>query len=442
MGYNRYSDCISIRVPIEVPRDIRVGGWIGIQPTEDLAERWGVPQTTSPFHPNFAGVELPEGVSGRLEGASDTHSLRLNVTRGSLRRGQSASIVFTHLTDSSSGKCVGEVPGSISFYLRFVPDLYTFAPGGDSENWRVACRHFDVERADEDGVLLARCSPEDLREEPGHNGTPQFGTPYDPPRVNSVFYFSQGGPYTQDWPTHEACELVSVHEGTAHLAVGGAEHRLEPGSILLVKPFRKHHTRISKGGVLKGINLNFSPGSLLPDIMRLDDVASDEDGDATRVAALLVDILDETRHFLAGAHNCADAYLSLALVELLRLDSEDKRQASEAPADSATRLRIDQCAQLIREQYAENLTLETLAEQLAVSPYHLSHSFSEHTGTTISAYITSVRMRRAAALLTTTSGPLREVASAVGYSDEFYFSKVFKRHFGMPPGTYRRTNTV
>jgi AraC-like DNA-binding protein len=154
-----------------------------------------------------------------------------------------------------------------------------------------------------------------------------------------------------------------------------------------------------------------------------------------------VDIMEENQNLLAGAHNCADAYLSLLLVECLReLGSPAlDRRAPPSPQDSAAKARIDQCIQYIGEYFAEELTLDRLAEELSVSPWHLSHIFSRHTGTTISAYITDVRMRRAADLVTGTHQPLKEIASRVGYSDEFYFSKVFKRHFGLPPGAFRRT---
>jgi len=58
---------------------------------------------------------------------------------------------------------------------------------------------------------------------------------------------------------------------------------------------------------------------------------------------------------------------------------------------------------------------------------------------TISRYITDVRMQHAAEMLKTTDAPLKEIASRVGYSDEFYFSKVFKRFHGVPPHSFRKT---
>jgi transcriptional regulator GlxA family with amidase domain len=53
------------------------------------------------------------------------------------------------------------------------------------------------------------------------------------------------------------------------------------------------------------------------------------------------------------------------------------------------------------------------------------------------AYLTEVRLRRAAGYLTTTTKSVRQIAHLTGYSNEASFSKAFSRMFGRPPGQYR-----
>jgi two-component system response regulator YesN len=48
-------------------------------------------------------------------------------------------------------------------------------------------------------------------------------------------------------------------------------------------------------------------------------------------------------------------------------------------------------------------------------------------------YINSLRMRRAAALIKAGNPYMRDVAAAVGISDQFYFARVFKKYYGIPP---------
>ena len=52
------------------------------------------------------------------------------------------------------------------------------------------------------------------------------------------------------------------------------------------------------------------------------------------------------------------------------------------------------------------------------------------------------RMTRARNLLLSTEYPLKTIAQATGFSNEFYFSRCFRDFYGMPPGEYRRKNPL
>ena len=261
----------------------------------------------------------------------------------------------------------------------------------------------------------------------------------------SSMYFVQRGPYRQNWPTHSHHELISVHAGNAVIKVGKAEVRTAAGVNILVKPRLAHRTMIDPGCWLKGVNLYFDAGSFAD---QLDCIAEIEPAPrssptASRIASLFVDILKENQNLERGAQNCADAYLQLLLVEILRSQGGtlEEQNGPATASDTSVQARIDQCMHYIESHYHEDLTLERLARELCVSPWHLSHTFSQQASTTVSAYITEVRMRRAEGLVTQTRRPLKEIASAVGYADEYYFSKVFRRHHGIPPGAYRKAQT-
>jgi len=96
-----------------------------------------------------------------------------------------------------------------------------------------------------------------------------------------------------------------------------------------------------------------------------------------------------------------------------------------------------QARQYLEVHYAEPLTLERIATALKVSAYYLSHVFSRESDFSLFAYLTNLRMRRARALLQAGTGNVTEAAHAVGYEDEGYFSKVFRKYFGVPPRDMR-----
>ncbi|HHY83502.1 MAG TPA: AraC family transcriptional regulator [Clostridiales bacterium] len=92
----------------------------------------------------------------------------------------------------------------------------------------------------------------------------------------------------------------------------------------------------------------------------------------------------------------------------------------------------------IREHFNENLTLESIAQKIYISPYYLSHLFKEELGITFLEYLTRIRMEEAKRLLKDRSMTILDVSSRVGYDDPGYFSKVFKKNMGLSPNQYRK----
>ncbi len=93
----------------------------------------------------------------------------------------------------------------------------------------------------------------------------------------------------------------------------------------------------------------------------------------------------------------------------------------------------------IRENYRKKLTLDEIADSVYWSKSYLSKVFKDEMGQTITAYISSVRIEKSKALLRNTQLPLVEVASAVGFDDQSYFTKTFRKLTGVSPGKYRES---
>ena len=99
---------------------------------------------------------------------------------------------------------------------------------------------------------------------------------------------------------------------------------------------------------------------------------------------------------------------------------------------------VENAKKYISENYHdEELTLNTVAHEVNVSPNHLSAMFSQKTGQTFVKYLTDVRMHRAKELLKCTSKRSNEICEEVGYRDPHYFSHLFKKNVGCSPIQYR-----
>ncbi|MGG4146739.1 response regulator [Paenibacillus algorifonticola] len=100
-------------------------------------------------------------------------------------------------------------------------------------------------------------------------------------------------------------------------------------------------------------------------------------------------------------------------------------------------LRVYLTKQFINKHYKGELSLEKVADYLQLSPAYLSNLFKKETGQNFIDYVTEVKIGRAKFLLKTTDLKIAEIAREVGYGDEYYFSKVFKKNVGESPLKYR-----
>ena len=89
-------------------------------------------------------------------------------------------------------------------------------------------------------------------------------------------------------------------------------------------------------------------------------------------------------------------------------------------------------------RYARNRTLADLGQELHVSQAYLSQLIHRRTGKTYSELVQERRMGRAKELLAYSDKAVMDIAIEVGYSDQFYFSKLFRRVEGMSPNAWRK----
>ena len=91
----------------------------------------------------------------------------------------------------------------------------------------------------------------------------------------------------------------------------------------------------------------------------------------------------------------------------------------------------------IRECYADIRSVNEIATAVGLGRDHLRHLFRKLRGRSLVGYLAEVRLSRAKVMLAHSKLPLKAVASACGFADEYYFSSVFRRIEGIPPGKYR-----
>ncbi len=115
-------------------------------------------------------------------------------------------------------------------------------------------------------------------------------------------------------------------------------------------------------------------------------------------------------------------------------------QGSSIPDGQQTQ-RLYTSLSFLHEHYSQPLSISALAamETLSVSRYRML--FHEIFGISPITYLTRLRMRQALTLLLQTNLPISHISSSVGYEDPLYFSRAFRRMFGLSPTDYRNLHT-
>ena len=99
--------------------------------------------------------------------------------------------------------------------------------------------------------------------------------------------------------------------------------------------------------------------------------------------------------------------------------------------------RLERVKEFIDAHLSEDLTIDALANQVYLSPFHFARAFKAATGSAPHRYLTDRRIGRAKALITEGRLPLADIAFICGFSSQAHLTRWFKRIVGTTPGAYR-----
>lgn len=96
------------------------------------------------------------------------------------------------------------------------------------------------------------------------------------------------------------------------------------------------------------------------------------------------------------------------------------------------------CVDLMRARLSEDISLDELAGEAQLSPFHFARMFKQSVGVPPRVYLTRLRVEKACELLERTDLPITEIAFEVGYSSNQVLARVFTKQRRMTPSDYRR----
>lgn len=126
------------------------------------------------------------------------------------------------------------------------------------------------------------------------------------------------------------------------------------------------------------------------------------------------------------------------LLERLNRRLNEKLGEPAAALSPCANQNFNELVRYITQNSKEKFTLEKLGRQFGLNPNYICNLFAKHYGTTLTRFVTGLRMQQACRLVEGSTSSLKSIAIDCGYPDYYHFFKVFKEHFGLSPTQYRK----
>ena len=101
---------------------------------------------------------------------------------------------------------------------------------------------------------------------------------------------------------------------------------------------------------------------------------------------------------------------------------------------------VNTSLKIIEYNFCSDISVEKIAESLHIDSAYFSRKFAKKMQISPKAYILNKRIERAKELLSFTDASVFEVSNSVGYEDQFYFCRIFKKYTKLSPSEYRKKN--
>ena len=258
----------------------------------------------------------------------------------------------------------------------------------------------------------------------------------------------------QQWEkfhAHRGLEFLYIHQGNGRIVINQKVYDIKPAALFCFQPYQLHRINIytSPQSPYMRTMFVFDPAVADPYIKLFPSLESflkhlckgellqqmfDMSGNRR-----LLHLFGDFRRRLETVHEHQyREELNIFIISLLSELRDTIPYVADASASQKKHLRhVERVMDWIEQHYKEEFSLDRLASDLHMSPYHISHLFREEMGCTITDYITARRVQEACLLLSTTSLSIKEIGKKVGWKSDAYFSHIFKKSMGVAPKHYR-----
>lgn len=235
----------------------------------------------------------------------------------------------------------------------------------------------------------------------------------------------------RDYPFYR---ITYTTMGKVTLKIGRNTHHIGAGMIYLFHPGQSSFARCEQGPPWCRYFINFT-GSKAKQLVQQSIMANRRILHVSRpdqIQAIMDAILSESLNRHKESQSICANYLKILLMKLASVDVKTESASSIALAT------YTQCKNFIDENFCGISSIQEISDKCALSRQHMSRLFKKFGDTSPLQYLMRLKLNRAAVMLLETNLPVKQISLSLNFSDQYYFSKCFKKFHGESPSAYRK----
>ncbi|GAA3403412.1 AraC family transcriptional regulator [Paenibacillus hodogayensis] len=231
--------------------------------------------------------------------------------------------------------------------------------------------------------------------------------------------------------------LSYLHSGFMKVRIANREQKIEAGTVFISKPYERQYYAKTGNEPTGSYWVHFT-GYGVTDLLIKAGLWQESifvTGVNPEIPQLFARIIEEETEKLPSFEHISATLLQELVYTVSRKLSIHEKVKHMDPRELGLHASFD----LLHKNYARKLTVQELASRAGLSLSRYSSLFKQYTGLSPQQYLIQYRFQKAKDLMRHTHLNIRQIASLVGFDDQLYFSRLFKKYEHLSPIEYRKT---